>query len=479
MDDMQVKFDDISINKRILIGFLPVFLCMASYVVYTLVQLGRLNALLDDVAKQSGLFTGDFYQASKLEFQSLIINTAMSIFLVLIFIAFVAFYLARSISRSLQEALDQVALQRAGDGRIKDEVAGIACKLQESWTFDEFGDTVTNGLAQSMDMIYCAFYLADTESACLRRCGGYACDGAVLAREFAFGQGLIGQAAKEKRTILLPLTAKDRIGTNIGGGRLFAGAIMFAPIVHQGRVLAVLELALEHLPDDEKTSLLNGLLPVVAMNLEILTRKLETQQLQEELLAQRQELEDSKDFLTHSEEWSRLILGSVTEGIWGLDNSGNTIFINPAGAAMVGYTQEEIVGFSMHNLVQHSCADGSNYPSEQCQMYRTSVDGVARTISDEALWRKDGTIFPVEYTTTPIYKEGELTGTVIVVRDISGRMKAERRLKFNRHVVENAGPMFWINLENGLVEYANKAACRHIGYELEELFAGVAERQHV
>jgi signal transduction histidine kinase len=54
-------------------------------------------------------------------------------------------------------------------------------------------------------------------------------------------------------------------------------------------------------------------------------------------------------------------------------------------------------------------------------MHLTTVDGKARTVDSEVLWRKDGTSVPVEYSTTPVRKAGALVGTVVVYRDITER----------------------------------------------------------
>ena len=51
-------------------------------------------------------------------------------------------------------------------------------------------------------------------------------------------------------------------------------------------------------------------------------------------------------------------------------------------------------------------------------------------MEDDVFWRKDGTSFPVEYSSTPIRDEGGATvGTVVVFRDVTERKEAEERLR--------------------------------------------------
>lgn len=46
-------------------------------------------------------------------------------------------------------------------------------------------------------------------------------------------------------------------------------------------------------------------------------------------------------------------------------------------------------------------------------------------IKEDTFWKKDGTNFPVDYVSTPIYEEGILTGAVVVFKDISDSKKIQ------------------------------------------------------
>jgi len=100
---------------------------------------------------------------------------------------------------------------------------------------------------------------------------------------------------------------------------------------------------------------------------------------------------------------NELILEAAGEGIYGLDTQGRTTFVNPAAARMLGYKPGDLIGQYHHELVHHSRLNGMPYPSSQCPIHAAFRDGVVRTnVDDEVFWRKDGTSFPVEYTSTPI-----------------------------------------------------------------------------
>lgn len=126
---------------------------------------------------------------------------------------------------------------------------------------------------------------------------------------------------------------------------------------------------------------------------------------------------------------SQLLLNAVGEGVYGFDINGNAVFVNPASERMTGWKAEELLGKNIHQYHHHSHANGDAYPCEECNIYNTMRDGLERKISNEVFWRKDGSYFPVEYTSTPVFKDGELVGAVAVFRDVSQQRLAESNLR--------------------------------------------------
>ncbi|MDP2364336.1 MAG: GAF domain-containing protein, partial [Ignavibacteria bacterium] len=95
---------------------------------------------------------------------------------------------------------------------------------------------------------------------------------------------------------------------------------------------------------------------------------------------------------------------------------------------MLGNLKEDLIGKEMHANHHHHKPDGSEYPREECPIYYAFKDGSTHTVTNEVFWRKDGTPFFVEYTSTPIYKEGKINGAVVVFKDITERKLAEQQL---------------------------------------------------
>ncbi len=126
---------------------------------------------------------------------------------------------------------------------------------------------------------------------------------------------------------------------------------------------------------------------------------------------------------------NKLILEAAGYGILGLDLEGGHTFVNPAAAKMLGYEAGELIGKPSHALWHHTRADGTPYPREECHIYAAYKKGVVTHSDTEVFWKKDGTSFPVEYTSTPIQEGGKVTGAVVTFSDITTRRKMETELK--------------------------------------------------
>ncbi len=123
-----------------------------------------------------------------------------------------------------------------------------------------------------------------------------------------------------------------------------------------------------------------------------------------------------------------LILTSAGDGIYGLDHEGKGTFVNPAAIAMTGWEEVDVIGQPVHEKHHHSKANGNHYPKKECPIYAALKDGAVHHITDEVFWRKDGSSFPVHYTSTPIIENDNIVGAVVVFQDVSEIKKAEASL---------------------------------------------------
>jgi formate hydrogenlyase transcriptional activator len=166
-------------------------------------------------------------------------------------------------------------------------------------------------------------------------------------------------------------------------------------------------------------------------------------------------------FFRDIERENQLILSAAVEGIYGVNAEGKTTFVNPAAERMLGYSAEELVGQDIHSMVHHSHADGSHYPGHDCPIYGAFRDGQIHTVGNEVFWRKDGTPFWVEYTSTPIRDRGAVVGAVVVFRDVSLKREADEKLRAALEEVESLRQK--LELENAYLQEEIRTESNHRG----------------
>lgn len=123
---------------------------------------------------------------------------------------------------------------------------------------------------------------------------------------------------------------------------------------------------------------------------------------------------------------NELILQSVSEGIFGVDGSGITTFVNTATERLLGYSADELIGKSIHLLI-HKSINGNICPEEECVVSKSIKEGMRHEVNSN-FCRKDGTCFPVQIVSAPLAKENDIFGAVIIFRDISDLLANEQRL---------------------------------------------------
>lgn len=135
-----------------------------------------------------------------------------------------------------------------------------------------------------------------------------------------------------------------------------------------------------------------------------------------------------QELFIDSDTGKHLLLSSVGDGIYSINPQGLCTFINPVGAKMLGLKPEDVLGKNIHQVHHHTHENGQHYPVHECPIYAAVHDGVIYEGIQEIFWRVDGSYFPVEFTSTPVIRESEIIGAVVVFRDISERLNTETKL---------------------------------------------------
>jgi PAS domain S-box-containing protein len=121
---------------------------------------------------------------------------------------------------------------------------------------------------------------------------------------------------------------------------------------------------------------------------------------------------------------TQILLESSGEGVFGLDVDGRCTFLNPAGAQLIGYSDDEVLGRDLRDVV---AVQTRTDPADGGYLETSGFAGgpVAR-VEETLLTRQDGANVEAESLTSPIIEQGKVKGAVITLRDIGRRKAVER-----------------------------------------------------
>ncbi len=165
----------------------------------------------------------------------------------------------------------------------------------------------------------------------------------------------------------------------------------------------------------------------------------------------------------------QLLLDSIAEGAYGVDNNGICTFVNKSFLHLLGYNNaNELIGKKIHPIIHHSYADGSLYPESECKMLSSRQTKQNTNVSDEVFWRKDGIAIPVEYWSYPIIQNDKVLGAICTFIDISERKTFEKRILDYKFALDES-MLVDLSDSNGIIRYVNDNFCKISKYSREEL----------
>lgn len=121
------------------------------------------------------------------------------------------------------------------------------------------------------------------------------------------------------------------------------------------------------------------------------------------------------------------LLNSAGEGICGIDSSGRVSFMNTAASEILGYDGGELIGEPIHTILCQTIDQSVPQDLSAFPIYLPLFDQCVHRSLEERFWRKDGGHFLAEYVCTPTQLNNQVTGAVVVFRDVTSRKAMEKR----------------------------------------------------
>ncbi len=188
---------------------------------------------------------------------------------------------------------------------LKTNLARFSSKMQGQKNLDSLSRLIMSELTPLVSAHHGAFFLMDTDNhvPVLRLANTYAYrERKGIPNRFRPGEGLVGQCALEKSTILLTQVPHDYIQISSGLGEAPPLNIMIIPILFEGEVKAVIELASFHSFSSIHQIFLDQLSESIGVVVNMIMANMRTEELLQQSQGLAEELQNQSKELTQQQD---------------------------------------------------------------------------------------------------------------------------------------------------------------------------------
>lgn len=251
------------------------------------------------------------------------------------------------------QVMHRAAEQLSKEAELKSRQAEYSVTLQQARDVADLARTFFGQLARFLPVQQGSLYAVTglpTEALKLTLVGVYGTEGAVVT-EILGGEGLLGQCALELKPMVFALPPPGPWRVASGLGAAMPRALLIAPIMRNDKLLGVLELASLDAGLCRSLAAVQDLLPVLAMNLEILLAVQRTQQTLAEAQEQAQAFLQQREMSQEQERWLRAIFDKAPDGMLVVDEQGRIVLANQAMEQLFGYAAGSLTGLVVEALI--------------------------------------------------------------------------------------------------------------------------------
>lgn len=232
---------------------------------------------------------------------------------------------------NMTKKLREASLEIKKQDWLKTGLNELSLKSSGEQSIRDLSNEVLTFLSHYLDSQVGLFFVTG-EDHNLNMTAAFACKPEITS--FAFGEGVIGQVAKEKKPLIFTTATEELIQVNIGPYTEKPGSFIVAPILFENQILGVLQLGSFQQFDEVKQQFLDMSLETIALAIhtarsrerveqlllktqeqanELAEQKEELRQINEELEEQTKALRHSEENLQHQQEELRVINEELEE----------------------------------------------------------------------------------------------------------------------------------------------------------------------
>ena len=364
-------------------------------------------------------------------------------------------------------------------------VAEISEILRMHDSLDELGEDVIKFILSKIGAIQGAFYVVneDTNSKpVIEMRASYAYSRKkYLKAKFKFAEGLVGQAAAEKDTVLRTEVPIDYVTITSGIlGDQRPTCILIVPLITNEEVYGVLEFAGFKKFDQSQVKFVQELSLILARTIfnikvnertrtllaesqemsnelkekqEVLRQNAEEMQAtQEELQRSNQKLEEQIEEVNRTQKRMQLLLENASEVITIYEEDESIRYMSPSVETILGYGQKELIGKSDIDKVH------PDHRTVYKDFFRKMKDSPDEKITVQYAYKaKDGSYMWIESLGTNFMSNRVIHGYLLNSRDITERRRAEQeqRMRSKMQALSENSPDLITRLEDGSISYIN------------------------
>jgi PAS domain S-box-containing protein len=143
-------------------------------------------------------------------------------------------------------------------------------------------------------------------------------------------------------------------------------------------------------------------------------------------LSRRVQIEDQ---LRSARDFLAAVTNRMGDGLYVLDTDGRPTFMNKTAEALLGWRHDELADSVMHDRIHAVRQEGGPRTAADCPITQARGDGGTVRVDDDVFQRRDGSLLPVEYSSSPITFETGEQGQVVVFTDITERKAREAQMQ--------------------------------------------------